>query len=642
MTTPPSSEPPSRDRFGDPAGLPPSGPPAERADATGGRRHDPATEEAWKKADSPSLTGPTSTSGVDAAGNTAASSGQADRDGVPRIPGVRIDAEIGQGGFASVYRGRQMSVDRDVAVKVDQRRLLDARDRRRFAREIIAAGAVSAHPNIVTLYDGGTTFDDHPYLVMELYTGGSYSDRMRSQGPVPIPQVLDVGFAIADALVAAHAEGILHRDVKPANILISRYGSPALTDFGLAALPPAGEGYSVTMESLTPSYAPPESFSGAEPTVLVDVYALGATLYAMARGKSPRADEEGNSPPIARLLALLNEPLPPLTVPGADQIMPVLWRATAIQPQNRYQSAAEFRDALAAVRAGRLNAARGLLPFGSPPPAAPPDDWTPRPPSGGPSPMGVPPAPRPLAAPPALPEKRRSRRWIAITAAVVVAAALITGVVLFVRSGGTNTGGTNSSTASSSSTTTNPPTSSVTSSSASTGSQVIPPISFTTQSPTTSETTSTSSAPSSSSPLTRTSPSTSTSTSVSLTVAPVAPKVGTCWRALSLTSGMETAAQVPSCASTHDWEAYAVGELAPTTESASYADVLNDLNVMDTCDKLGKHLSAYADPSYAGQQFSTEVLPPSASSFAKGQRGFWCLAHPPGKKNYTGSFARQQ
>ncbi len=583
---------------------------------------------------------------------------------------MRIDAEIGHGGFATVYRARQMSVDRDVAVKVDQRRLLDARDRRRFAREIIAAGAVSAHPNIVTLYDGGTTSDDHPYLVMELYANGSYADRMRTRGPVPITEVLDVGFAIADALVAAHAEGILHRDVKPANILISRYGSPALTDFGLAALAPAAEGYSVTMESLTPSYAPPESFSGAEPTALVDVYALGATLYAMAKGSSPRSDSSGASPPIARLLLLLNEPLPALTGPGTDVLMPVLWRATAIRPQDRYQTAAELRDALAAARAGRPQATRGLWPFGPPVSASPPgsgDRGGQRPPPGPPPQIPAHPPP----GPPSPPTRTNSRRWIAVAAALVVVAALVTGIVLLTRSHGTTTGGTDSSTATVPDTSPAPtsaagsPTGGRTSRSGPTGTSrsstdtrpsslvLPPPVSRSSDvavagASTGSRTTATSSSANGPSVTASTNTTTAasgsttaaanptpSSSSVSVTLNTVPPAVGTCWRGLSLVNSTESAVRVSSCADAHDWEAYATGVLDPSTPSAAPADVLADPNVRKNCDSA--HLQAYVG-SGTGGKFNTEVLPPSDAEFARGNRGFWCLAHPAGKSNYTGSF----
>lgn len=264
----------------------------------------------------------------------------------PEVPGLELGALIGSGGFAAVYRARQVSVDRDVAVKVDGRRLCDERDRRRFARETRTAGRISAHPNIVTIYDAGTTPDLQPYLVMEYCPGGSLADEMLRRGPLPESEVVPIGLAVADALTAAHDAGILHRDVKPANILLTEYGSPALADFGLAMLPREGETMSVTLAALTPSYAPPEAFEHAVPTPSADIWALGATVYALLRGRPPHWDEE-SGPPIGVLLGLLQNPLPPLDVPHTPQLMDVIWQATDPDPARRHGSAAHFRAALA-------------------------------------------------------------------------------------------------------------------------------------------------------------------------------------------------------------------------------------------------------------------------------------------------------
>src|SRR5689334_13486317 len=139
---------------------------------------------------------------------------------------------------------------------------------------------MSSHPHVVDLYDVGVTDDGHPFLIMEL-CDGTYADRLK-QGPLSHVEARDVGAKIADALADAHSLGVLHRDVKPANILITRFGEPVLADFGLAILAEWRD-VSITLDVLTPAYAPPESFRQAEPSPTADVYALCATLYALMR-----------------------------------------------------------------------------------------------------------------------------------------------------------------------------------------------------------------------------------------------------------------------------------------------------------------------------------------------------------------------
>ena len=125
-----------------------------------------------------------------------------------------------------VWEARQLSLDRLVAVKVYQREL-DEGDRRRFLREAAAAGRLSDHPGIVTAHDAGILPDDRPYLIMELCPGGSLTQWLKPENRPSEERVRQVGVRIADALAAAHACGVLHRDVKPANILIDSYGNSA-------------------------------------------------------------------------------------------------------------------------------------------------------------------------------------------------------------------------------------------------------------------------------------------------------------------------------------------------------------------------------------------------------------------------------
>ena len=250
---------------------------------------------------------------------------------------------MARGGYATVYRATQDSVGREVAIKVENRTLDNERDQARFLREARAAGRMSSHPHVVDLFDIGVTGDQHPYLIMEL-CDGSYADRMRA-GPVGAAEARDLGVKIADALAHAHASGVLHRDVKPANILYSHFNSAVLADFGLAVLGEMRDS-SVTLEVLTPAYAPPEMFRHAAPSPAVDVYALCATLYAVMRRKPPRWHDDRN-PSLVTLIDLFNQPIPDLPgVPPA--LVEVLRYGMANDPRSR-PSAEQLRDLLAAV-----------------------------------------------------------------------------------------------------------------------------------------------------------------------------------------------------------------------------------------------------------------------------------------------------
>ncbi|GAA3103276.1 serine/threonine-protein kinase [Streptosporangium carneum] len=264
--------------------------------------------------------------------------------GALSVPGYEVSGVLGQGGFGIVYRARQLAVDREVALKVDNRVLVSERDRRRFMREVTSAGALSGHPHVAHVYDAGVLADGRPYMVLELCPGGSLLDRMRSEGPLAPAEVADIGIRIADALSAAHAAGVLHRDIKPANILINRYGNVVLSDFGLATMPSSGGEASVTRESLTPAYAPPEAFDLTEPAAAGDVYSLAATLYALLSGRPPRFPESGVVN-IAVIMALHRLPIP--EIPGVPpELTAVLRHAMDSDPGRRTSSVAALRDAL--------------------------------------------------------------------------------------------------------------------------------------------------------------------------------------------------------------------------------------------------------------------------------------------------------
>jgi hypothetical protein len=265
---------------------------------------------------------------------------------------------IARGGFAIVWQARQESLNRLVAVKVDERKLDTEAEQRRFLREAGAAGRMSGHPGIVTVHDAGLLGDDRPFLVMELCPGGSLT-RWMTQDPRPSQRrVRDVGVRIADALAAAHLLGVLHRDVKPANILIDAYNNAGLADFGLAALIDPDTPLSETVEAITPAYAPPEVFAKQPVTEYADVYSLAATLYAVLSGHAPRWSETMELPSIPEMIKRQKNPIK--RIPGVDKgFMDVLLHAMAENPEDR-PTASQFRDQLAGLNLSTKLAPRPL------------------------------------------------------------------------------------------------------------------------------------------------------------------------------------------------------------------------------------------------------------------------------------------
>ncbi len=271
----------------------------------------------------------------------------------PIVPGLTDLQVFARGGYATVYRATQISVGREVAVKVENRTLVSDRDQARFLREARAAGRMSSHPHVVDLFDVGVTIDQHPYLIMEL-CDGSYAERMRNS-PLDAVEARDLGVKIADAIAHSHAAGVLHRDVKPANILHSHFNPAVLADFGLAVVAEMRDA-SVALEVLTPAYAPPEMFSHSPPSPAVDVYALCATLYAVMHGRPPRWQSERN-PSLVTVLEMFHQPIPGL--PGVPKaLIDVLRAGMANDPADR-PSAAELRDLLTNLTLDGSGAADG-------------------------------------------------------------------------------------------------------------------------------------------------------------------------------------------------------------------------------------------------------------------------------------------
>ncbi|MFD1320830.1 serine/threonine-protein kinase [Micromonospora sonneratiae] len=288
---------------------------------------------------------------------------------LPVVPGLTDLKVFARGGYATVYRAVQQSVGREVAVKVENRTLDSERDQQRFLREARAAGRMSSHPHVVDLFDVGVTVDQHPYLIMEL-CDGSYLERMRTS-PLGAAEARDLGVKIADALAHSHGAGVLHRDVKPANILHSNFNPAVLADFGLAVLAEMRDA-SVALEVLTPAYAAPEMFRHSPPSPAVDVYALCATLYAVMQGKPPRWQEDRN-PSLITLLEMFDQPIPDLPdVPPA--MIDVLRAGMANDPGDR-PTAEQLRDLLTSVPLGP--SAGGAIPSMYGWPISPAAGWPP-------------------------------------------------------------------------------------------------------------------------------------------------------------------------------------------------------------------------------------------------------------------------
>ncbi len=259
---------------------------------------------------------------------------------------IRID----QGGSAVVYRGLDTRFDRTVALKILRSDSLNERQLRRFNAECLATGRVCAHPNIVTVYDAGTTAGHRPWLAMEYCSGGSLAHRVGRTGALPVAEVILIGVRLCDALSAAHEAGILHRDVKPANVLITSYGEPALADFGIASVRHDDDGASMIATetgAYTVVHAAPEILAGKGATAAADIYSLGSTLYTLLAGQAPFATEAsiGLAPLVTRIL---RNDVPVIARPGVPpELEQLLRRAMAARPQDRPGSAAQLGASLA-------------------------------------------------------------------------------------------------------------------------------------------------------------------------------------------------------------------------------------------------------------------------------------------------------
>ncbi|AXY51090.1 protein kinase [Rhodococcus ruber] len=261
-----------------------------------------------------------------------------------RLAGFADATEIGRGGFGVVYRCRETALERTVAVKV-LTAPLDADNLDRFLREQRAMGRLSGHPHIVTVLQVGTTGSGRPYLVMHYHPHDSLEARIRRYGPLPWPDVLRIGVKLAGALETAHRTDVLHRDVKPANILLTQYGEPQLTDFGIARI---ADGFRTSSGAITgsPAFTAPEILAGAPPTPAADVYGLAATLFCALTGHAAFERRRGEQV-VTQFLRITTEPVPDLRGTGVpEEVCSALERGMATDPDARPQSAAEFGELL--------------------------------------------------------------------------------------------------------------------------------------------------------------------------------------------------------------------------------------------------------------------------------------------------------
>jgi tRNA A-37 threonylcarbamoyl transferase component Bud32 len=270
-------------------------------------------------------------------------------------PRYRNPERIARGGMGEIFRAEDADLARIVAIKVLADRYADDEAiRARFTREALAAARLSNAPSTVTIFDVGE-HDDHPYIVMEYLAGGSLADRLARDGAQPIGRALDWLEQAAAALDAAHASGIVHRDVKPANLLLDNDDRVKVADFGVASAVGLGSLTEVGTVVGTAGYLAPEQARGEKATPASDRYALAVVAFELLTGARPFERESST----AEALAHVSAPIPPassLNPKLPSQLDDALARGLAKQPEHRYESAA---DLVHALRDGLDDAAGG-------------------------------------------------------------------------------------------------------------------------------------------------------------------------------------------------------------------------------------------------------------------------------------------
>ena len=266
----------------------------------------------------------------------------------------RLDSRIATGGMGEVWRATDTRLGRTVAVKLLKDEYADdATFRTRFTSEAQHAAALH-HPGVAAVYDYGGS-DATPYLVMELVDGQPLSALIAPDRPMDPEVVRDLMAQAADAIGAAHAAGIVHRDVKPANLLVTPDRRVKITDFGIAR---AAEGMALTQTGQvmgTPQYLSPEQAQGGTATPASDVYSLGVVAFECLAGRRPFVGET----PVATALAHLREPVPDLPPEIPSDLAAVVRRAMAKDPADRFRRRLRPRRRVPRPGHGRPRAGRG-------------------------------------------------------------------------------------------------------------------------------------------------------------------------------------------------------------------------------------------------------------------------------------------
>ncbi|HQC83500.1 MAG TPA: Stk1 family PASTA domain-containing Ser/Thr kinase [Bacilli bacterium] len=274
----------------------------------------------------------------------------------------QIIKTIGEGGMANVYLAYDTILDRNVAVKVLRGDLAtDEKFVRRFQREALSASSLS-HPNIVEVYDVGEDNGSY-YIVMEYIEGKQLKQLLKKRGKLTLTEVVDIMLQVTDGMSAAHDSYIIHRDIKPQNIMILENGLIKITDFGIAMALNSTQLTQTNSVMGSVHYLPPEQASGKGATIQSDIYSMGILMYELLTGELPfRGD---NAVEIA--LKQIKEPLPDITtkLPNIPQsIANIIMKATAKNPKNRYADAREMNDDLkTALSSERENEAKYVLKY---------------------------------------------------------------------------------------------------------------------------------------------------------------------------------------------------------------------------------------------------------------------------------------